>query len=416
MRAGADHAPPGDAELPTTPSRHLATALLAVGQTLVWAGLYYVFAALLVAFEAGLGWGRADLALGLTVALLAAGAAAPLAGRVIDAGQGARLLGSAPLLGAAALTALSWTTDYTVFLFLWAVIGVAQAGSLYEACFAFLTARLGRGARPVIVRITLVAGLAGTLAFPAGAVLSAAFGWQGALRIFAAIVVLVAAPMLYIGARRIEHFAPARPLLTAPVGQRSALAQAVRDARFWLIGFAYAALGAAHAMVLSHIMPLLLERGLGAAAAVTAASLIGPSQVAGRVVMILIERRVAPVRMAALPFAGMVLSLGLLYAAGADMWLIAGFAVIQGACSGIVSILKPAVIAENFGSKGYGVISGWLALPYMAGAALAPFVGAVLWQVGGYGLALEAAIMAAVAGLAAIVLTLRLARGRAADY
>ncbi|MFN3612868.1 MAG: hypothetical protein ACK4TH_12820, partial [Tepidimonas sp.] len=78
---------------------------------------------------------------------------------------------------------------------LWAVIGVAQAGSFYETCFAFLTRRLGPGARAAITHVTLVAGFAGTLAFPLGAFLGGQFGGQGALVALAAIVALVAVPV-----------------------------------------------------------------------------------------------------------------------------------------------------------------------------------------------------------------------------
>ena len=42
---------------------------LAIGQTLVWAGLYYVFPALLVRWEESLGWSRADLTAAITLAI-----------------------------------------------------------------------------------------------------------------------------------------------------------------------------------------------------------------------------------------------------------------------------------------------------------------------------------------------------------
>ena len=53
---------------------------LALGQALVWAGLFYIFPAMLLRWEAGLGWARADLALGITMSVLASGLVAPLAG------------------------------------------------------------------------------------------------------------------------------------------------------------------------------------------------------------------------------------------------------------------------------------------------------------------------------------------------
>ena len=61
--------------------------LLAAGQTLVWAGLYYVFPALLVRWETALGWSRTDLTAAITLAILLSALSSPLAGRLIDAGS-----------------------------------------------------------------------------------------------------------------------------------------------------------------------------------------------------------------------------------------------------------------------------------------------------------------------------------------
>lgn len=72
-----------------TPGDSPAVWLLAVGQTVAYACLYYVFSALLVAIEADTGWTKAALALGPTLALGMAALAAPMAGRLVDRGWGA---------------------------------------------------------------------------------------------------------------------------------------------------------------------------------------------------------------------------------------------------------------------------------------------------------------------------------------
>ena len=54
---------------------------LAVGQTLGFAALIYIFGAILVSLEAGSTWGRAELALGPTLGLLVSAASAPFAAR-----------------------------------------------------------------------------------------------------------------------------------------------------------------------------------------------------------------------------------------------------------------------------------------------------------------------------------------------
>ncbi len=43
---------------------------LAIGETLVWAGLFYIFAALLLSWERGLGWPKTDLTIAFTLTLI----------------------------------------------------------------------------------------------------------------------------------------------------------------------------------------------------------------------------------------------------------------------------------------------------------------------------------------------------------
>ncbi|MED5408813.1 MAG: hypothetical protein VYD25_13785, partial [Pseudomonadota bacterium] len=64
---------------------------LAVGQTLSWVGLFYIFPALLTRWESDFGWGREILTFAFSGALIVAAIAGVLAGRIIDQGK-SRLL------------------------------------------------------------------------------------------------------------------------------------------------------------------------------------------------------------------------------------------------------------------------------------------------------------------------------------
>lgn len=144
--------------------------MIALGQTMGWASLFYIYGALLVWIETDTGWNRAGLALGLTLALLVSGLAVGMAGRLVDRGLGAELLTGGAALGGVALLMLSQVQSLTQWYMVWALIGLAMSASFYDMCFAFLTRRLGVNARGAIIRVTLAAGLASTLAFPLGAV------------------------------------------------------------------------------------------------------------------------------------------------------------------------------------------------------------------------------------------------------
>ena len=61
--------------------RLLGVWLLGLGETVIWAYIFYIFAGLLLTWEETLGWQKADLTLGLTVAILTAALVSPWAGR-----------------------------------------------------------------------------------------------------------------------------------------------------------------------------------------------------------------------------------------------------------------------------------------------------------------------------------------------
>ena len=80
-----------------------AVWLLALGQTLIYAGSYYAFPALLPDLLAETGWSEAQLALGPTLAFLVMAVGTPLTGRLVDRGFGGELLIWAPVVAALAL-------------------------------------------------------------------------------------------------------------------------------------------------------------------------------------------------------------------------------------------------------------------------------------------------------------------------
>lgn len=118
--------------------RDPAIYLLALGQTLAWATIYYVFPALLLRWEQDLGWSKAELTAAITIAVLVSAAAAPITGRIIDRGNGATLVGVSVLTGGVGLFLLSFVVERWHFYAVWVLMGLAMSGSLYEPCFALL--------------------------------------------------------------------------------------------------------------------------------------------------------------------------------------------------------------------------------------------------------------------------------------
>lgn len=349
---------------------------LALGQFIAYAALLYSFPALLVAAEVGTGWSKSALALGPTVALAVAAVVSPLCGRLVDRGWGGEMLVGAPIIGAAGLVAASFAGGQAGWVAGWALAGVAQGAGFYDGCFAFLIRRLGPDARAAIIRITLVAGFAGTFTYPAGAWAAEVFGWRVALMIFAALLAICGAGINALGVILLRRGARAggRAYADPP----DMLKRAMRQRVFWLIGLIFALVYVAHGIIITFAIPLFQGLGASHAAAVWAAALVGAAQVAGRVLFMGWGRHFSLVGLVRSTLLTMVGAALVLWLAGAAPGLIFVVAAMQGAAIGIVSILRPILIADALGSEGFGVISGALAIGVLAGAAVAPWVGALI--------------------------------------
>lgn len=384
-----------------------AVWLLALGQTLVYAGSYYAFPALLPDLEAATGWTKSELALGPTLAFLVMAGLTPFTGRLVDRGLGGEILVWLPGLAALGVAGLGLVGSLAGWLALWAVIGIAQAGSLYETCFAFLTRRLGTGARAAITRVTLVAGFAGTVAFPLGHWLGRALGGQGALIAFAGLVALVV-PVNALAVRQLRRRERAG-LVLAPTPPGT-LQAALKKPAFWMIAASFMAVYLNHGILITYVLVLFADRGVEAGLAALAAAAIGPSQVAGRLILLAAGARVSTARATIAALCSVVVAGALLWLAGAAPVLIFVFSLAQGAGLGLTSILRPVLIAEILGRQGFGAISGAAAVAPILASAAAPSVGAGLLTLGGPELVY--AVCLALAGLGLALMLVLLARWR----
>jgi MFS family permease len=370
---------------------------IAIAQTLVWAGLYYVFPALLVRWEQSLGWSRVDLTTGITLAIFISAFVAPFAGHLIDIGKGTLMMVGSTLLGAICLLALSFVTELADFYLIWGLIGVMMAGCLYEPCFALITHARGVNAKQAIILVTLVAGFASTISFPSAHALSEAFGWRVAVQIFAAVLILVAAPLMWLGARSLEQTVKVALTKTEAqmIHRQAFLARPV----FWFLALGFAFLAAVHGVTIHHFLPILYDRGVGADVAIMAASFIGPMQVAGRLAMMAAERHVTTHEITITCFVAVGLSILLLVNTTSTPTLLVGFVILFGAAHGVVSIIRPLIARDILGGNNFGAKFGAMALLYLVGSASAPYVGSLIWGIGGYDLVLPVLIVLVMVGL-----------------
>lgn len=348
--------------------RRAVVLTLGSAQTLAWASSFYLPAMLAAPMAAELGVLTPTVYALLSMALMVAAFAGPLAGRLIDRHGGRPLLMATSGLFAAGLLALAFAQGFVTLALAWLLLGVAMGCGLYDAAFAALVRLYGRDSRAAITGITLLAGFASTVGWPLTALAEARFGWRGACAAWAAAHLLLALPLNALLPRAA---APA----AAPAGSGAAEAggTAAAPPRHLapLLAAVFALLSIVGTGIATHLPALLQTGGASRTAAVATAALVGPAQVAARLMEIGLLKRLSPL------ISARAAALG--HPTGALLMLVLGpvaavpFAVLHGLGNGLVTIVRGTLPLALFGATGYGTRQGWLSLPARALGALSPW-------------------------------------------
>jgi hypothetical protein len=341
--------------------------VLGINQTLSWGMSFYLPAVITIPASRDLGASTFALLGAFTMSLLIAGTCAPKVGRWIDRNGGKGSVVGSILVLAAGQAVLAIAPNLAVWYFGWAVLGIGMAMGLYDAAFATVGTLLGRESGPTITGITLLAGFASTVFWSLGSAVIGFTGWRGLLLLYVGIMLCVNLPMVLTLVPRLDRNRKEAALAVTdrtPVSRLVMTCLASFFALRWFITSAFAA----------HILALFHGIGLNAAEAVVVASLIGPGQVAGRVLEWTIGRRMNLLFRARLA--------ALLFPIGAAVLLLGGpaaavaFALLYGMSNGIMTINRGTLPLALFGPNGYATVLGWLAVPVLMAQAVAPAVAA----------------------------------------
>ncbi len=362
--------------------------VLALGgtQTLAWASSTYLPAILATPIARDLNLARATVFGAFSVALLVMAATGPAVGRAIDRAGGRRTLMFSNAVLAGGLVLFGMANNAVMLFAAWAVLGVGMAMGLYDAAFAALVHIYGQGARKAITGITLVAGFASTVGWPLTAFLDAHLGWRNACFVWAALHIVIALP---VNAWWLPKTTDKRASDNAHVPDAkpdTAHAPSTRRRTFVLLAVFSAATAFVTSAFAAHLPGLLLAMGAGSAVALMASSLLGPAQVAARLMEFGVVTRyhVHPLATARVATALHPVGALLLGMVGGPPAVAVAFAMLHGAGNGMITIAKGTLPLALFGPAGYGLQQGWLGVGARTMQALAPYAfGLVLDGAGG---------------------------------
>jgi predicted MFS family arabinose efflux permease len=338
--------------------------ILALGttQTLAWASSYYLPAILADPIARDLGIAPNWIFAAFSASLVISALLGPRIGRQIDLVGGRSVLSISNLTLAAGLALLGFTWSIPVLLVAWLLLGIGMGYGLYDAAFGALGRIYGEGARRSITGITLLAGFASTVGWPLSALGLESIGWRNTCFAWAAAHILVGLPINW--------------LMLPPVpGAKAAAASAVKphipiDRTMVLLAFAFAAAWSVTGAMAAHFPRILEAAGATSVQAIAAGALIGPAQVAARIVEASLLSRYHP--LASTRLACIAHPIGAVIVALAGGGAASVFALFHGAGNGILTIARGTLPLAIFGPQNYAYRLGIIGAPARMAQAAAP--------------------------------------------
>ncbi|MFJ4109886.1 MFS transporter [Pseudomonas sp. NPDC089758] len=338
-------------------------------QILVWGGSFFLMAVMAEPISHDTGWPSQWVYGALSLSLMVSALCAPLSSRLIARFGGRPQMAASGAVVAVGLLIMATSQSLALFLLAWVVIGVGMAMGLYEALFATLGGLYGEGAGKAITGITLIAGFASTLSWPTVALAIEHLGWRTTCGCYALVLLLVVAPLYW-------RVLPAGGRVEVRRAQGQGTAIGV-DRQLYLLLTGMFAIGAIIMTAIAVQLVAVLQ-GLGHSlpVAIGLAAMLGPSQVASRVLQILAGQR-HPI-WTALAWVSLVL-VGLLLVTLVPAATAVGLLVF-GCGNGLRAIVRGLLPLAMMPPAQYVLLMGRMSRPSLIGQALTPVVGGYLFE------------------------------------
>lgn len=325
------------------------------------------------------GWTRETFAFAMAVQNLAWGAFGIFAGMLADRFGPYRVLLGGAVLYALGLAGMALATAPLLFALTTGVlIGAAQAGTTYAIIYGVIGRQIPAERRSWAMGLAAAAGSFGQfLMVPVEGWLIASLGWQQALLVLAAAVLLIG-PLAW-GLRE-PDFAGGSP---AAVREQT-IAQAVREAfgyrSFQLLMAGYFVCGFQVVFIGVHMPSYLKDQGLSPQVASTALALIGLFNVFGTYAAGALGQRLAKRKILATIYLLRSVAITLFLAAPLTPWSVYLFAAAMGLLW--LSTVPPtnAIVAQIFGVAHLSMLGGFVFFSHQVGSFLGVWLGGWLYD------------------------------------
>jgi predicted MFS family arabinose efflux permease len=377
---------------------------LGIGQIISWGTLYYSFPLIAEHMANDLGFSKPEVYGAATAGLLIASFTAYPIGVAIDRGRGRAVMTLGSVLAGLLLLVWSQVTNLWMLYPLLAGIGLAQAMTLYEPAFAVVARRFGKDVRRGITALTLLGGFASTVFVPVIQFLLNQVEWRSTLVVLGLTNLLICGA-LYFVVINTQWDAPVHETLPrtshdARDAEKLAVRWALGQRAFWGLLIAFTIYYATFSGLTYHLYPLLIERGFDTSRVVAAIVIMGPSQVAGRILIWSLAERASIRSIGKVVVLAFPIALGILLLLPPIFASLAVFVALYGAANGIFTIIRGVAVPDMLTRDSYGAINSLLAIPGTIAKAVAPLLVALLWAAtSSYDMVLLVVLASSIAGV-----------------
>jgi MFS family permease len=364
-------------------------------------GIRHTFGLFLAPMTQAHDWSREVFSLAIALQNLTWGAAQPFAGLLADRYGARRVLWAASLFYVAGLIGMAYAGSAGGLAASGGVlIGLAQSGATYSVVFSALGKLLPAERRSWAMGLVAAAGSFGQfLMVPVASHLIGGMGWFGTLLIFAATAFLI----VPLGSALTRGMGPGA---AAGHGQTAgeALAEAARERSFLFLMAGYFVCGFQVVFIGVHLPTYLVDKGLSGNVGMTALALIGLFNIFGTYSVGILGGRYPKRYLLAGIYFSRSIAISLFLLAPLSPVSVYVFAAVMGFLW--LSTVPPtnAIVAQVFGVRFLGMLSGFVFFSHQVGSFLGVWLGGKLFDTRGnydlvWGICIALGVLAALINL-----------------
>ena len=346
----------------------------------------FAFGTLVKPLQAEFGWSRAEMSFALTITNICVVFGAPALGYLVDRGGVRRILIPSVILMGLAVASMSLLQGNIWYFYgVYFAITVLGLGTL-PLTYSRVVIGWFEQRRGLALGIALAGfGVGAALVPEISRTMIDLYGWRSAYQLFAAAVLLISLPLTLFVLKEAPSSLTSTDDSSPTANTGLSAGQAAKTHSYWLVLLSFFLVGIGITSVLSHLVPMLMDRGMSLTAAARCMSTLAVALIFGRIFAgFLMDHYFAPYITAGFIVFGLAAGVILLALGAVGPWAYLAAALVGLATGSEISEIA-YIIGRYFGQYSFGQIYGIMFAGFQLGSAIsAPMMGYYHDAVGDY--------------------------------